>query len=30
VQGADGIRAYRDEKNRASIDWLPGLNDSRD
>jgi hypothetical protein len=27
--GVDGIRAYRDETNRFSIDGLPGLDDSR-
>lgn len=28
-KGPDGIRAYRDEKNRTSIDGLPGLDGSR-
>jgi hypothetical protein len=28
-KGVNGIRAYRDEKNRTGIDGLPGLDDSR-
>jgi len=29
-KGADGVRAYREERNRASIDGLPGLDGSKE